>query len=76
MPKLGPQRRKTDPPGPATVHRCSMCQHVLHLVRRHESPARLGPIVAVEFYECSACDSGYALNLTTGKWRRWAGDDD
>jgi hypothetical protein len=32
--------------------------------------------VAIEFYQCDACDSGYALNVATGQWKRWVTDDD
>jgi hypothetical protein len=76
MPNLGPLRGKsTNPPRPVTGHRCNLCHHELHLVRRHVSPARLGAPVTTEFYECTACDSGFALNPATGKWKRWVGDD-
>jgi uncharacterized protein with PIN domain len=76
MPNLGPRRGKTpQQPGAVTGHRCVLCHQELRLVRRHVSPPRLGAAVATEFYQCGACDSGYALNPATGKWRNWMADD-
>ena len=76
MPNLGPLRGKTPKP-PAVVpgHRCERCRQELNFVRRHVSPPRLGPAVTTEFYECCACDSAYALNTATGKWKPWVGDE-
>lgn len=77
MPNLGPLRRKTDNPyGKTTEHRCVGCGGALHLVRRHVSPVRLGAPVTTEFYQCRACDSGYAFNRATGKWKPWVADDE
>lgn len=76
MPNLRPQQRKTpNRPGTVTGHRCRLCRHELHLVRRHVSPPRLGAPLTTEFYQCGACDAGFALNVATGKWKRWVGDD-
>jgi hypothetical protein len=76
MPNLGPLRRKSDDPrGARTGHRCSHCREDLCLVRRHVSPSRLGAPVTTEFYQCRACDSGYAFNPGTRKWKPWAADD-
>jgi hypothetical protein len=77
MPNLGPQRGKTtNRQGSLTGHRCVLCHQALHLVRRHVSPVRLGASVTIEFYQCDACDSGFALNPATGKWKRWVTEDD
>jgi hypothetical protein len=76
MPSLNPQRRGTDDSrGSLTGHRCASCREDLLLVRRHVSPARLGPSITTEFYQCRACDSGYALNLAAGTWKPWAADE-
>jgi len=76
MPILDPQRRKSDDSrGALTGHRCTSCREDLVLVRRHLSPARLGPSTTTEFYQCRACDSGYALNPATGTWKAWAADE-
>ena len=77
MPNLDPLKRKYEsqrsaPPG----YKCRCCREGLRLVRKHLSPPRLGPPVATEFYQCSACDSGYALNPETGVWKLWAADDE
>lgn len=76
-----PQRRDsgaTLPPaaGAVTKHRCRFCRDHLRFVRRHVSPIRFGIPVRTEFYRCPACDSGYALDLGTGKWKRWLADED
>ena len=79
MPNLGPQRgnRTTNfPSADGARHRCARCREELHLVRRHVSPPRLGAPLATEFYECGACNACYALNLATGKWKPWVGDED
>ena len=75
MPDLGPFRGQTNPPSAGSGHRCALCHQELHLVRRHVSPARLGESLTTEFYQCTACDSGYALNPATGKWKRWISDE-
>jgi len=76
MPSLNPQRRVSDDSrGAITGHRCRGCREDLVLVRRHVSPARLGPSITTEFYQCRACDSGYALNVATGTWKAWAADE-
>ena len=76
MLSLDLQRRKTDAPcGALTRHRCRSCREDLVLVRRHISPDRLGPRMTTEFYQCRACDSGYALNLAGGTWKTWAADE-
>ena len=76
MPILDPRRRKTDDPrGALTGHRCRSCRQDLALVRRHVSPDRLGPRMITEFYQCRACDSGYALNVAAGTWKPWAADE-
>ncbi len=76
MPNLGPQRRKSDDPhGAMTGHRCKTCREDLLLVRRHVSPPRLGTPVTTEFYQCRACDSGYAHTPSTGAWKPWIADE-
>jgi hypothetical protein len=75
MPNLRPQQTPRHRQGTVTTHRCSLCRHELHLVRRHVSPPRLGAPLTTEFYQCRACDSGFALNVATGKWKRWMDDD-
>ncbi len=76
MPNLGPQRPKSDESrGAMTGFRCRNCREDLSLVRRHVSPPRLGPPVTTEFYQCRACDSGYAHNPGTGAWKHWAADE-
>ena len=76
MTNLGALRGKAaNSPAAATTHRCSLCHQELHLIRRHVSPARLGDPVTTEFYQCSACDSGFALDVATGKWKRWLDAD-
>lgn len=54
MPNLGPKRGRTSirSAGPPGGHRCRQCHHELHLVRFHESPARLGAHRLTEFYQC------------------------
>jgi hypothetical protein len=32
--------------------------------------------VATDFYQCGACDAGYAVDVSTGAWKRWMTDDD
>ena len=59
--------------GPLQPHRCSRCRHELHLVRQHVSPPRLGAPLTTHFYQCSACDSAFALNVATGRWKPWVG---
>ena len=77
MPSLGPKRRKGDnASGIISGYRCAHCGEGLHLMRRHVSPVRLGARLATEFYQCRACDSGYALNPATGKWKPWVTDGD
>jgi hypothetical protein len=44
-------------------------------VRRHVSPTRLGAPVTTEFYQCAACDSGFALNVANGTWKSWVADE-
>lgn len=76
MPNLGPQRPKSiDARGAITGHRCRTCREDLSLVRKHVSPPRLGPPVTIEFYQCRACDSGYAHNPGTGAWKPWVADE-
>jgi hypothetical protein len=76
VPSLNPQRRKNDDGrGALTGHRCTRCREDLRLVRTHVSPPRLGAAVTVEFYECRACDSGFALNVGTGTWKAWMPDE-
>jgi len=74
MPDLRP-RKTPKPSGAATTHRCSLCHDELHLIREHVSPPRLGAQLRTEFYQCRACDSSFALNVATGKWRLWMGED-
>jgi hypothetical protein len=74
MPDLRPQKTPT-PQGTATTHRCRLCRHELHLVRQHVSPPRLGAALTTEFYQCSACDAGFALNVATGKWKPWVSEE-
>ncbi len=76
MPNLGPPRKPDVPPGTMTTHRCTRCGDHLRLMRRHVSPPRLGPPLTTEFYQCAACDSGYALNPATGKWKVSTAHDD
>jgi hypothetical protein len=76
MPTLGPQRRntrKTTPEMPG--YPCSHCGQLLQFVRKHVSPPRLGPAVETEFYQCVACDSGFARSPSTGKWKPWMADE-
>ncbi len=76
MPNLDPQRRKSDEAhGALTGHKCTRCREDLVFVRRHVSPMRLGPPATTEFYQCRACDSGFALNPATGRWKPWATDE-
>jgi hypothetical protein len=75
MPEHGPLRGKANKPPAPTKHRCVLCHQDLHFVRQHVSPARFGPVVTTDFYQCGACDAGFAQNLATGKWQRWVGDD-
>jgi hypothetical protein len=76
MPNLGQQRRKTDEKqGALTGHRCAHCREDLALVRTHVSPERLGTPVTTEFYQCRACDSGYAHTVATGSWKPWTPDE-
>jgi hypothetical protein len=76
MPTLGSLRRhatKTD--AAMAEHSCSHCGQSLQLVRIHVSPPRLGPPVVTEFYQCVACDSGYAFSASTGRWKPWVADE-
>jgi hypothetical protein len=76
MPNLGPLKGKPpDESSKPTGHLCRLCHQELRLVRRHTSPARLGAPVTTEFYQCGACDSGFALNPATGKWKGWSPDE-
>ena len=76
MPNLDPQRRKSDDArGALTGHRCKLCREALLLVRTRVSPPRLGPALITEFYQCRACDSGYAHSPATGAWKPWAADE-
>jgi uncharacterized protein with PIN domain len=76
MPSLNFQRRHSDTPrGAMTSHQCAYCREDLRLVRQHLSPSRLGAQMATEFYQCRACDSGYAFNPATGKWKAWMADE-
>ena len=72
-----PFRRLGDaqPSGKPTSHRCSQCGANLSLARRRVTPPRLGPETIVEFYMCGVCDAGYALNVNTGIWTPWLGED-
>jgi uncharacterized protein with PIN domain len=75
MPDLRSLRRRTDTaPTTSTSERCRNCGQDLRLIRTHMSPARLGTPLVTHFYECCACDSGYAFSPATGKWKPWAGD--
>ncbi len=77
MPSLNPQRRKADDPlGTLTGHRCARCREDLVLVRTHVSPARLGAPMTTEYYQCRACDSGFALSSDTGTWKPWTPPED
>ena len=76
MPTLGPQRRNTSKVTPEMPgYPCSHCGQPLQFVRKHVSPPRLGPAVETEFYQCVACDSGYARSPSTGKWKPWMADE-
>lgn len=76
VPKLDPRRRKSDDArGALTTHLCRRCREKLSLVRRHVSPPRLGTPMTTEFYQCDACDSGYALDVAAGTWKFWAADE-
>jgi hypothetical protein len=76
MPSLDPRRRRSnDRQGAVTPHRCTTCREHLQLVRTHVSPTRLGEPLTTEFYQCGACDSGFAFNPLTGTWKNWAADE-
>jgi hypothetical protein len=79
MPSLHPRRRVNDPSAPrSNTHRCRQrgCAADLSLVRRRVTPARLAPSITLEFYVCDRCDSGFALTVDTGTWKRWEPDLD
>ena len=76
MPTLGSQQLHTSEAIRArTGHPCSNCHERLQLVRRHVSPHRLGAPSVTEFYQCIACDSGFAFSASTGRWKPWVTDD-
>jgi hypothetical protein len=77
VPNLRPPRPKPDnAAGSSTGIRCRQCGQDLRFVRKHVSPSRLGAPLTTQFYECGACDSGYAFNPANGKWKPWIGDGD
>jgi hypothetical protein len=59
---------KQRPAGQA--RQCPQCRtDALILLRRHVSPARLGPPLVTEYYECECCDSHYQYSPATDRWR-------
>jgi hypothetical protein len=60
----------------ADMRRCGHCRQDLQFLHRKVSPARLGTQVVMEFYQCPACDAGYAINVGTGQWKPWIPDED
>ncbi len=52
------------------VHRCPQCrEEALVLQRRHESPARLGPSLVTEYYDCDYCDARYQYSPADNRWK-------
>lgn len=76
MPNLPLRRKSGKPQGKITGRVCAHCHQDLRLVHRHTSPARLGAQLTTEFYQCRACDAGFAFTPATGKWKPWVGDED
>ena len=53
-----------------TAHRCPQCRaEALILQRRHVSPARLGPALVTEYYDCDYCDASYQYSPADDRWR-------
>jgi hypothetical protein len=54
----------------SSVHRCPQCrEEALVLQRRHVSPARLGPSLVTEYYDCDYCDARYQYSPADNRWK-------
>jgi uncharacterized protein with PIN domain len=52
------------------ARQCPQCRtKTLILLRRHQSPARLGPPLVTEYYECERCDSQYQYSPADDRWK-------
>ena len=52
------------------ARQCPRCRTAaLILLRRHVSPARLGPALVTEYYECDCCDSQYQYSPAEDRWK-------
>jgi hypothetical protein len=52
------------------ARQCPRCRTAaLILLRRHVSPARLGPPLVTEYYECDCCDSQYQYSPAEDRWK-------
>jgi hypothetical protein len=76
LPSIDLRRRRGDVATEKTNHACNACGGPLALMRRHVSPARLGPPLTTEYFRCEACDSAYQHTPATGKWKRNANEDE
>ena len=76
MPNLRPDKPRDVRRTPPAAYPCRRCGQRLTLVKSRTSPARLGPPLTTETYECQACDTGYLFTPATGRWKPWAMDGD
>ena len=52
------------------ARQCPQCRtEALILLRRHVSPARLGPPLVTEYYECECCESQYQYSPADNRWK-------
>jgi hypothetical protein len=52
------------------ARQCPQCRaEALILLRRHVSPARLGPTLVTEYYECECCESQYQYSPADDRWK-------
>lgn len=53
-----------------STHRCPQCrEEALVLQHRHVSPARLGPSLVTEYYDCDFCDARYQYSPADDRWK-------
>jgi hypothetical protein len=54
----------------SAAHRCPRCrEQALMLDRRHVSPARLGPALVTEYWDCDCCDARFQFSPAENRWR-------
>ena len=53
-----------------TSRKCPQCRtEALVMHRRHVSPARLGPTLVTEYYDCEFCEAQFQYSPAEDRWR-------